>query len=225
MSDNEKKYLSLRLEDEKVDISDEETVMPEHSLLMKNGRYYWIAELPMGKSFFLLFEVWRVLGIAGLAVLFISFIISLLSGSITSFLGTAGVILLCTGIILVLSIPSYYIVTRVNDGKYTVLFEMDDKGIDHIQIKTAKAEALDMLTMMTASVTSSNALKGLGIKNSEGASLYSPFKNVRKIKADKGKGLIRLYGRFMRNQIYVDEENFDYVYDFIRKRCTDVGNK
>ena len=85
MSDNEKKYLYLRLEDEKVDISDEETVMPEHSLLMKNGRYYWIAELPMGKSFFLLFEVWRALGIAGLAVLFISFIISLLSGSITSF--------------------------------------------------------------------------------------------------------------------------------------------
>ena len=50
-------------------------------------------------------------------------------------------------------------------------------------------------------------------------SLYSRFSNVRKIKAVRGKDLIKLNGRFLRNQIYVAKEDFDFVYDYIVGHC------
>ena len=222
MTAEEKRYLALAKEEEEteelVDISKEEE--PLHSLLEKNGKYYWLYEQPMLKSFFLLFEVWRVMGLAGLIVLMMMALLIVVSGAhIDAFFGMVGVTALCLGIILVISLPAYYIVTKANDGHYTVLFEMDDDGIDHIQIKTDKAKALDALTMLAGSATGNYTLKGIGSLNASGGSLYSSFRNVRKIKADRKKGVIALNGRLLRNQVYVDDENFDFVYQFIREHC------
>ena len=112
-----------------------------------SGKYRWVYELPMLKCFFLLFEVWKVLGMSAAVVALFMTIVSMIDGyglqGLLFALESAAVPL---GILLVLSLPAYWIVTRANNGKYTVLFEMDDSGIDHIQIKTDKAKALDILT-------------------------------------------------------------------------------
>ena len=191
-----------------------------NGLLFKDGKYCWVAELPMRNCFFLLFEVWRVLGIAALFVGFLSLAASLISGDgVESFAAMMGMIALVLAILMVLSVPAYYIVTKANNGKYTVLFEMDDEGVDHTQIKTDKAKLLDALTIMAGSATRNYTATGIGIANAAGGSLYSSFQNVRKIKARKDRGLIILNGRLIRNQIYVDDENFDFVYAFIKERC------
>ena len=49
-------------------------------LQMKSDKYCWIYEQPMLKSFFLLFEVWRVLGITAVILIVLLMIINLLSG-------------------------------------------------------------------------------------------------------------------------------------------------
>ena len=101
-----------------------------------DGKYRWVAELSMLKSFFLLFEVWKVLGIGALAVALLGAAVSLIGGSgPAGAAGSAGMAALVLGILLVLSVPSYWIVTRANNGKYTVLFEMDGAGISHTQIE------------------------------------------------------------------------------------------
>ena len=107
-----------------------------------SGKYRWVVELPMLKSLHLLLEVWKVLGLAVVVTALIGLLVSLLSGGgAAGVLGTLKTVALVAGILLVLSIPAYLIVTRANNGAYTVLFEMDDSGIDHIQIKTEAAKA------------------------------------------------------------------------------------
>ncbi|MBQ3375637.1 MAG: hypothetical protein IJG49_04425 [Erysipelotrichaceae bacterium] len=184
------------------------------------GKYRWVYELPMLKSFFLLFEVWKVLGLSAMIVVFFMSVVSLVQGG-----GPSAMIFnmemgaLVFGIMFVLSIPAYYIVTKANNGKYTVLFEMDDSGIDHIQIKTDKAKALDLLVTFTGVATKSRTTTAAGMLSATGGSLYSRFSDVRRIRAYPKKHLITLSGRFMENQVYVDDEDFIKVYEYIVHHC------
>ena len=186
-------------------------------------KYRWVYELPMLKSFFLLFEVWRVLGISAAIVVILMALFNLFAGNgWDGLLGSLGLGALVLGILLVLSIPSYYIVTKANNGKYTVLFDMDKDGIDHTQIKTDKQYALDILTIMAGSAAKSFTAAGAGLLSSAGGSLYSRFSGVKKIKAVRNKDLIKVHGRFMRNQVYVAQEDFDFVYNYIVEHCPDA---
>ena len=210
---------------ENVGVADEATGSPVEgdplrALWDRGGKYRWIYEVPMLKSFFLLMEVWKVLGISAFLVFIIMSLIDLISGQ-----GFAGILfslemcLLLLGIFLVLSLPAYYIVTKANNGKYTVLFEMDDSGIDHTQIKTDKARALEMLTAYVGSAVKNRTTTAAAVLSAAGTSLYSRYDKVRSIKALPEKNTILLNGRFIRNQIYAEDRYFDAVYDYIRRHC------
>lgn len=192
----------------------------------QSGKYRWVYELPMLTSFFLLAEVWKVLLLSAIAVVSFMSGVSLAMGEglqgLLFALEMGGVVL---AIMMVLSIPAYYIVTKANNGKYTVLFEMDDSGIDHIQIKTDKARALDLLTTFTGAATKNRTTTAAGLLSASGGSLYSRFSNVKRIRAYPKKHLITVTGRFMRNQVYVDDEDFIPVYEYIKRHCpnADVG--
>ena len=105
------------------------------------------------------------------------------------------------------------------------MFEMDEEGIDHQQIKTDKAKALDKLTMMAGTLTGNASVVGAGLISSSGSSLYSRFSHVRKLIAYPGKNLIRVNGRLMRNQVYVDRENFDFVWSFLLAHCPNASSE
>ena len=128
------------------------------------GKYRWIYEMPMLKSFFLLFEVWKVLAVAALAVMCLMGILNLFEGG-----GLQGMLFalemgrLVFGIMLVLSIPAYYIVTKANNDKYTVLFEMDDSGIDHIQITELPRQPEFYQLPAVRCIPVSPVLKGSGL--------------------------------------------------------------
>ena len=188
-----------------------------------DNKYRWVYEQPMLKSFFLLFEVWRVLFIAAAILALFLIIINLFSGnSSDGILYSIGMAALVGGIMVVLSIPSYYIVTKANNNKYTVLFEMDENGVDHTQIKTEAAKALEALTIMVGTAARNRTTVGSGILSAAGGSLYSDFSKVRKIKCMPEKNTIMLYGRFIRNQVYAEDEDFDFVSNFIIEHCPDA---
>ncbi|MBR0137278.1 MAG: hypothetical protein IJM15_02605 [Erysipelotrichaceae bacterium] len=192
----------------------------KHIVMDNKGKYRWVYELPMLKSLFLLAEVWKVLAFACVIVLLFGTILTSIDGTgLDSVLSFAGMLAIVFGILLVLSIPAYLIVMKANNGKYTVLFEMDDSGIDHIAIKTEATKALEILTVIAGLVGKSHGTTAAGALAATGGSLYSRFVNVRKIKADKANNLIRLNGKLFRNMIYVEDEDFDFVYDFIVDHC------
>ena len=186
----------------------------------RSGKYRWVYELPMLKVFFLLFEVWKVLAMSAFIVGAFMAIVTLIEGDgFEGLLFSYEMAALVLGILLVLSIPAYWIVTKANNGKYTVLFEMDDSGIDHIQIKTDKAKALDTLAIFVNLLAGSRTSTAAALLSAGGGSLYSRFSNVRRIKADRKRNRILVNGILIRNQVYVDDENFDFVYDYIVRHC------
>ena len=197
---------------------------PLHSIQKdQKGTYRWIYELPMAKSFFLLFEVWKVLGLSALIIMIMVTVFDLLGGNgLDAARGGIQVAFIVLGIMLVLSVPAYAIVTRANNGKYTVLFEMDEEGVDHTQIKTEKAWALELLTMFVGGAAKNRTTTAAGLLSAAGGSLYSRFDRVRRIRAVPDKNVIFLNGMFVRNQVYVDSEDFDFVYDYIRSRCVNA---
>ena len=186
--------------------------------------YRWVYELPMWKSLFLLFEVWRVLLIACL----IPFVILLIAGS-GSFpdrlWGAICTLAIPLAILLVLSVPAYLIVTKANNGKYTVLFEMDDEWITHTQIKTEKARALEQLTMLVGAKAGNPTAIGAGLLSATGGSLSSRLINVRRITAVRSKHLIKVHSLLKRNQVYVDDAGFDFVLNYLAGHCPNARVK
>lgn len=184
------------------------------------GTYRWIYELPMKNSFFLLIEIWRVLALTVLIVAGFCSLISFLTGNkLADALFTLEMTALCFFILILLSIPAYYIVVKANNGMYTVLFEMNDEGIDHVQIKTEKARALELLTIFLGQKAKKPTTTAAGMLSAAGGSLYSPFNGVKRINAYPSKNLIALSGGLLRNQVYADGQAFDFVLNYISKRC------
>lgn len=191
-----------------------------------DGKYRWVYELPMKHSFFLLWEVWRVFGIIFGAIGLFMVITAIVShDSLRAFISSLLVLFAVCVFLLFLSIPAYWLVTKANNGKYTVLFEMDGHGVDHIQIKTEKARALEILTMLGGRASRNPSVIGTGLIQAAGGSLYSSFADVKTIQAVPGRHLIRLNGRWKRNQIYADDEIFDEVYDFIKAHCINAQER
>ena len=191
-----------------------------------DGKYRWVYELPMKHSFFLLWEVWRVFGIIFGAIGLFMVITAIVShDSLRAFISSLLVLFAVCGFLLLLSIPAYWLVTKANNGKYTVLFEMDGHGVDHIQIKTEKARALEILTMLGGRASRNPSVIGTGLIQAAGGSLYSSFADVKTIQAVPDQHLIRLNGRWKRNQIYADDEIFDEVSDFIKAHCINAQER
>lgn len=204
--------------------TDNATFRPENSarsddvLLCGDGTYRWIYEQPMMKSFFLLFEVWRVLLIAGLVPFLITVLVS--DGSFPERLKNAGITFgIVFGILFVLSLPAYWIVTKANNGKYTVLFEMDDREVSHTQIKTEKAKALAILTSLTGAAAGSATAAGIGMMQTGGGSLTCRYDKVRKLKGVRNKNLIKVHTLLKRNQVYVKNSDFDFVFTYLKEHC------
>ena len=89
----------------------------------------------------------------------------------------------------------------------------------HTQIKTDKQHALDLLTILVGSAAKSFTAQGAGLLSSAGGSLYSRFSNVKKIKTVRKKDLIIIRCRLTRNHVYVTQEDYDFVYDYIVGHC------
>ena len=201
----------------------EETPQAKRIMVDNSGKYRWIYDLPMLKSLWLLMEVWKVLGFAAAVIAVFGIVVNLLSGNgLDGALGSIGMAALVLGIMLVLSIPAYLIVTKANDGRYTVLFEMDDSGVDHIQIKTGKAKALDMLVVFTGMAAGNRTTTAAGLLSATGGSRYSRFSRVRRIVGKPAKNLICVNGKILHNQVYVAEEDFDFVWDYIVQHCPEA---
>ena len=186
-----------------------------------DGTYRWIYELPMLKSLFLLFEVWRVMFLAGIIMGLFMCMMSLIEGeAFLEALKNAGISVgIVLGIIIVLSLPAYLIVTHANNGRYTVLFEMDENFLSHTQIKTEKAQALDLLTILVGGAANNATTTGIGMMNASGGSLTSKLAKVRHIILRRKKHYIRLNGLLKRNMVYVKDSDFDFVKDFLIGHC------
>ena len=196
----------------------------ENIYLCPDGVYRWFYQLNMLKNPTILFTVWKVLGIAfGVLALF-TLIVDLFQGVVTSVSDiqpAMKVILILVPVFLVLSIIAYLIVAWTFGWKYIVLFEMTDTYVKHIPTpkQFKKAQALNWLTVVAGALAHKPTVMGAGMLAGAKSASTSIFKDVEFIRIRRNRNTIHVDQLLDKNQVYVEDADFDFVAKFIKDRC------
>lgn len=188
-------------------------------------RYRWLYQLRLFKNpvFFLLvfkifFCIWLVISLFVLSL-------DLIEGlPLKSLEGTLLFMLLMGLILLLLLIVSYGFYGIIMRGKYTILFEMDEKGIAHIQVpkERKKAEKLGLTTFLAGLLTGNPTVMGAGLLSAHKQASYTKFSAVNKIRVNRKRQQIKIRSSgLFHNQVFTHPEDFDFVLDFIRSHSSD----
>ena len=195
---------------------------PVNIQLYPDGKYRWIYEFNMLKNPSIIYVVFKIFGGIFLVAWTLMTIHTLIDGGDMSQIleDTKFMFLFCL-FFFFLIVVAYLIVAASHNGKYTVIFEMDEEGILHRQMKddVKKAQAMSWLTVMAGIASGSPTVAGAGILSGTKTSSYSTFSSVRSVKAYRKRHLIKVNELLEKNQVYVDDEDFDFVYQYILSRC------
>ena len=172
----------------------------------------------------ILFDVYKVLGISfGIVWLFNVLLIGCEEGyTLKSLWGVTSGFLVLMGVFLVIGYIAYVIVAWSYGWKYVVLFTLDEKEVVHQQMprQAKKAQVLGALTAMVGGLAGKSGVVGAGLLTASKTSSISKLADVAHLIPNRRRNLIKVNQLFNRNRIYVPDEDFDFVYDFLRKHCT-----
>ena len=187
-----------------------------------DGKYRWLYELDMYKSSAIIKEVWRAMLIAGAILLAILFVISIMDSDLMEtlqFVGETAAILF--GIFLMLSIIGYLIFAYIIGGKYCVVFEMDEEGINHKQHDkhVKKSELIGAITVLAGLAGGRLSTVGTGILAASRTSMLTYFDDVKELEFLPKEHLIRVNETLSRNQVYAADEDFAFVANYIKTHC------
>ena len=190
--------------------------------LCEDGKYRWTYPLDMLKNPSILFVLLKIFGI----LLSIPLLIALISAAANndwqkiwdSFLKIWLIVMVVFFVIILIS---YLIVVWMNGGKYVVNFTMDEKRLIHEQVPVQydRARKVGLLAALVGIFAKRPAAAGAGALAASRDTSISVFDKVRRVKPRRGQNLIKVNQSLERNQVYVPDEDFDFVLDFIRKHC------
>ena len=206
-----------------------QTVYKSKNITMCNdGKYRWVYELDMYKSPAIIKEVWRAILIAMVIVLAFVFVINIMDTDLMEtleFLVQAASVMF--GIFLVLSVAGYLIFAYIIGGKYCVVFEMDEEGINHKQHQkhVKKSELIGAITALAGIAGGNLTTVGTGVLAAARTSMLTNFDDVKELEILPKEHLIRLNETLSRNQVYAEDEDFAFVANYIKARCRNAKVK
>ena len=190
--------------------------------LCSDGKYRWVYEMNLLTNptvsltvikifFFIALFLWLVVGLFA----------DLIHGDVQAFLNFGKVMLVVLAIFAGLTLLGVLILAAIYGGKYVVLFEMDEERIKHIQLprQARKAQVVGVIAAMAGIAAKNPAAIGAGTLAAGKTSSTSEYRKVRRVVPRRALHLIKVNQLFERNQIYVQKEDFDFVYEYIKSRC------
>lgn len=193
--------------------------MSKNNELMKDdqGVIRWVYELNMWKNPTIIMTVLKVFMLSALFPTLLVAGLELENGLTSALNAFVQVFLIVAGIMVGLLIIAYPMITIINGGKYCVVFEMDDKGVMHTQMqKQFKKNQIVSLVAVVAGLAAGNLqTAGAGLLSATKQSSYSQFSKVTKIKENRRRHVIHVNSGLNHNQIYVDDEAFEEVLEYI----------
>lgn len=191
-----------------------------------DGVYRWVYELNLLKNPTIFFLIWKIFFIilTAMFVLMTAYDAFDWSRSLWESLRETAPMYGClllgmTGLTTV----GYLVYAAIMGGKYCVLFEMDEKGVNHKQMpkQAQKARLLSELTMMAGVKSGSMSAVSAGAAGAR-TEMYSDFAYVRKVKPHRLTHVIKVNERLGHNQVYAAAEDFDFVRDYIINHCPNL---
>lgn len=197
--------------------------------LYPDGKYRWVFEVPMLKNPSILIDVYKVLGIIfGLVWLFNVLIIGCEGDlSLSSLWDFSYGFLILTGVFLVIGYIAYVIVAWNYGWKYVVLFTLDEKLVVHQQMprQIKKARVLGALIALVGAATGKPGVVGSGVLVASRSTLTSELANVERLIPCRRLHLIKVNQLLNKNRVFVPDEDFDFVYDFLCQHCPKAKKK
>jgi hypothetical protein len=188
----------------------------------QDGVWRWNYEMNMWKNPTILITVWKVMMLGGAFPVLLVTVLGLVEDGLSEALRTFGFMFLavgaiCTGLVLL----AYPVVALAYGGTYQVVFEMDEKGVNHVQVNSQydRAQVLAWLTTLAGFGAGSAQTAGAGLLAASKKNSYSEFKKVKKIVLKPSRNVIYLNQALERNQVYAEPDSFQQVADYIVKRC------
>lgn len=200
-------------------------VLKQGVTLCEDGKYRWIYAMNMWKNPTILFLILKIFygifAVGGVLLVIMSLTQPAYEGKLWENLGY---FLIFVAFFTVLILIAYSIVAAMYGGKYIILFTMDEQGITHEQVKeqARKARKLGALTAAVGAGRGNLSMMGLGASVAARTSMSSDFSMVRSVKAYKWRNVIKIREILSNNQVYVRDEDFDFVLQYIREHCPRV---
>lgn len=186
-----------------------------------DGVFRWVYEMSLWKNSTIPKTVAKVVFFASMVPGLLVTLLTLEQGIAEAakvFLGVAGLVL---GIMAVLFLMAYVVVSVMYGGKYCVAFEMDNKGVKHIHMQKQykKSQVLSMLTILAGLAAGSPQTAGAGLLAGARNTSYSSFPKVIGIKADPKRNVIYVNESANRNQVYAADEDFEAILEYLSAYC------
>ena len=198
-------------------------VTSTHPMLCPDGKYRWVYEVPMLKNPSILFDVLWVLAISFGIVWVIFILIGSCTGnlSFTILWDSIKMFALLTLGSFVLGYVAYFFVSWFYGWKYSIVFIMDEKEVVHKQLKSTlhKARAIGKLTALAGAAGGKPGMVGLGVLAATRTSMSTSLDDVRRLIPCRRRNLIKVNELLSRNRVFVADEDFDFVYNFLRQHC------
>ena len=198
----------------------------DHVQLYPDGKYRWVYEVNMLTNYSILFDVWKVLGISIGILVLLFVIIATFDGdwsfdTLTGMASSLGIVVL---VMLVLGLIGYFVYAAISGWKYAVLFIMDEKEVVHQQMPNTvkKGQLIGALTILAGLASGRPGVVGTGVLAQSRMSMISTLADVERLIPCRRMNLIKVNQRFAKNRIYVNDEDFDFVYNFLLTNCKNL---
>jgi hypothetical protein len=197
--------------------------------LYPDGKYRWVYEVPMLKNPSILFDVYKVLGIGfGVVWLLVLLLICVEDGFTFKNIWniTSGFLILYL-VFLIIGYIAHVIVAWSYGWKYVVLFTLDEKLVVHQQMprQIKKARVLGALIALVGAATGKPGVVGSGVLAASRSTLTSELANVERLIPCRRLHLIKVNQLLNKNRVFVPDEDFDFVYDFLCQYCPKAKKK
>ena len=179
--------------------------------------------MDMMKTPALLITIFKVLGLSFFIAWGIIILIAAIGGTDWETIwGITKVILILCAIFIPITFLAYLIVSAQNGRKYVVLFEMDEQGVLHRQLRknVKRDKAIAWLTVLAGVAAGNWGAASAGFVSATHDSLYSEFSKVRSVKPKRKWNTIKVNELLTKNQVYAEKQDFDFVYQYILAHCT-----
>ena len=196
----------------------------EHVRLYPDGKYRWVYEVNMLTNYSILFDVWKVLGISMGILVLLFVVIAVFDGDwdVDMLIGMASTLGIVALVMLVLGLIGYFVYAAISGWKYAVLFIMDEKEVVHQQMPNTvkKGQLIGALTILAGLASGRPGVVGTGVLAQSRLSMSSTLAHVERLISCRKMNLIKVNERFEKNRVYVNTEDFDFVYDYLLTPCT-----